>query len=438
MGIGIIKDCAPLPLGTVAQLNALGWQGRSADIFVPGQAGFFDVVGNAPETVIANFAVGKGILNQPDRLQKTESKRLATTRLKKRLEFCAAVTTSTLASANCSFDSAFIAIDGYLPGLHGELDMQYVNWLNLGKFRTAANLPNMPRSVRATWYSESGVMKFNSPFPLKTDLWKRVIGQVLYRPGGLSSDKTVTFRFGVGGLPFFEGNTYHMHDFVKPSVPLSFDNASIAAAAPSAQFCGMRSYLAAITSEAEQEHLEDVMKTSVSRVWQSGWIGGTVKQGQVFEWITPPQSTISQFWRGNGATGQRGFPMMGSPVNSRRQALYPSSNSIINRLYPVTASALSCRIATALPRRDIATQTGPVERIGTPVTAVQGSARRSVRSFVSRGSRRMARPSPFTVISDVRAPGSACPAQQPGATLTKATPPVDIIGSLTRPVCRPA
>lgn len=297
------KTVPPLPLGTVAQLNALGWQGRSADIFVPGQAGFFDVVGNAPETVIANFAVGKGILNHPDRLQKTESKRLATTRLKKRLEFCAAVTTSTLASANCSFDSAFIAIDGYLPGLHGELDMQYVNWLNLGKFRTAANLPNMPRSVRATWYSESGVMKFNSPFPLKTDLWKRVIGQVLYRPGGLSSDKTVTFRFGVGGLPFFEGSTYHMHDFVKPSVPLPFDNASIAAAAPSAQFCGMRSYLAAITSEAEQEHLEDVMKTSVSRVWQSGWIGGTVKQGQVFEWITPPQSTISEFWRGNGATG---------------------------------------------------------------------------------------------------------------------------------------
>lgn len=146
-------------------------------------------------------------------------------------------------------------------------------------------------------------MKFNSSVPLETRLWKRVIGQVLYRPTGLSSDKTVTFRFGLGGLPFFEGNTYHMHEFVRTSPPLTFDNATAAAATPTGKLCGMRSYLAAITSEAEQEHLEDAMMVSRRAVWQSGWIGAIVKQGQTFEWITPPQTAAPRFWQGNGATG---------------------------------------------------------------------------------------------------------------------------------------
>ena len=38
------KTKPSLPLGTVAQLNAQGWQNRSDDIFIPGQNGFFKVV----------------------------------------------------------------------------------------------------------------------------------------------------------------------------------------------------------------------------------------------------------------------------------------------------------------------------------------------------------------------------------------------------------
>ena len=40
------------------------WVRKSEDIFVPSVEGFFKVVGENPETVIANFAVGKGIANQ--------------------------------------------------------------------------------------------------------------------------------------------------------------------------------------------------------------------------------------------------------------------------------------------------------------------------------------------------------------------------------------
>ena len=146
-------------------------------------------------------------------------------------------------------------------------------------------------------------MKFSSPYPLGTRLWNRIISQTLYRPTGRSSDATITFRLGVGGLPFFESASYHMHDFVITSPPLPFDNATAAARSSGGSFCGMRSYLAAITSEAEQDHLEDVMLTSVGGAWQSGWIGAKVRQAQTFEWVSPPQTQVTPFWQGNGVAG---------------------------------------------------------------------------------------------------------------------------------------
>ena len=297
------KTLPPLPLGTVAQLNAQGWLGRSADIFVPGQNGFFKVVGSSPESVIANFAIGKGGLRQANRQQKTESKALASTRVKKRLELCSITAEPKLATSNCKLNTAFIAIDGYIPGLHGELDMKHVTWRNVGGTKTASDLPNMPTGTTATWYPATGVMKYSSPQPLETRLWNRVISQTLYRPGGRSSDATITFKLGVGALPFFDGADYRMHDFVETSPPLAFDNASASATSSGGALCGMRSYLATITSEAEQDHLEDVMVTSSAGTWRSGWIGGAISQGQTFEWMSPPQTTATPFWQGNGVTG---------------------------------------------------------------------------------------------------------------------------------------
>ena len=94
-----------------------------------------------------------------------------------------------------------------------------------------------------------------------------------------------------------------MHDFVESSPPLAFDDATTAAASSAGALCGMRSYLAAITSEAEQNHLENVMLAGAAGAWQSGWIGGVIKQGQTFEWVSPPQTTGMMFWQGNGASG---------------------------------------------------------------------------------------------------------------------------------------
>ena len=226
-------------------------------------------------------------------------------------ELCAISGIPALATSNCRVTTAFIAIDDYVPGLHGELDMQFVSWQTSGFVKSASNLPNMPSNVTATWYPRIGVMKFSSPLPLETRLWNRVISQTLYRPKGhsqisdspQSSDATITFRFGVGGLPFFEGGNYFMHEFVETSPPLAFDNATVAAQTSTGSLCGMRSYLAAITSEAEQDHLEDVMISGSGGGWQSGWIAGVIKQGQTFEWVSPPQTSAMPIWQGTGVAG---------------------------------------------------------------------------------------------------------------------------------------
>ena len=292
-----------LPLGTPAQLNGQGWQNRSEDIFVPSPQGFFKVIGRDPESVVANFAVGKSITAAQDQTQKFQSKALASTRVKKRLELCTIEADPGLSSGSCQMDRAFIAIDGYVSGLHGRLDLRYVTWNTVGDTEVAGNLPNLPSDVTATWYPRIGVMKFESPQALETRLWNRAFSQTLYRPTGRSSDATITFRMGIGGLPFFEAGRYRMFDFVAmTSSPPTFDNATTLAASSGGAFCGMRSHLASISTEAEQEHLEDVMMTGGAAGWQSGWIGAAVNSAQTFQWVAGPQTGLP-FWVGNGIAG---------------------------------------------------------------------------------------------------------------------------------------
>ena len=144
----------------------------------------------------------------------------------------------------------------------------------------------------------------------------RAISQIVYRPSGRSADLTITFRMGIGGLPFFRANQYGMYDFVASSAsPPSLDNATTLATSSDGAFCGMRSYLASITSEAEQEHLEDVMMTADNAGWRSGRIGAAVGAGQRFEWVSTPQVGLP-FWVGTGVTGQPYDAASGQPAPS--------------------------------------------------------------------------------------------------------------------------
>jgi len=203
--------------GDAYQAGSATWDKNSDDMFVPSPAGFFKVVGRDPESVIANFAVGKGIGDAADLRQKAQSKPLATTRWSKTQPGLCAIDTKPLTVPRVcvnSFKEAYVLIDGYIKGLHGRLDVQFVNWIDQGDFQRADSVPNMPATVSAAWYPNFGILKFASTEPIEDKYWQRAMAMTLYRPTGRSSDATVTFNFGVGGLPYFKDNKYRYFRFV--------------------------------------------------------------------------------------------------------------------------------------------------------------------------------------------------------------------------------
>ncbi|MEC8128218.1 MAG: hypothetical protein VX082_07685, partial [Pseudomonadota bacterium] len=330
------------------------WDKNSDDMFVPSPAGFFKVVGRDPESVIANFAVGKGIGDAADLRQKAQSKPLATTRSKTQPELCAIDTKPLTVPRVCvnSFKEAYVLIDGYIKGLHGRLDVQFVNWIDQGDFQRADSVPNMPATVSAAWYPNFGILKFASTEPIEDKYWQRAMAMTLYLPTGRSSDATVTFNFGVGGLPYFKDNKYRYFRFVdndgsgeqgmgsgkasstdpdanrqtdpdanrqtdpdanRQTDPdanrqsgtvnaVTFDSATRLALNRS-DACGMQSYLATISTEAEYEHLKRTMLIRETPGWQSGWIGAKANESNTFAWVTGPAAERRAFWYGTGVDG---------------------------------------------------------------------------------------------------------------------------------------
>ena len=202
--------------GDAYQARSRTWDKNSEDMFVPSPNGFFKVIGRDPESVIANFAVGKGIGDAANLRQKAQSKPLATTRSKTQPELCTIDTRPLTIPRTCqnSFKEAYVGIEDYIKGLHGKLDLLNVTWADSGDFQYATNLPNMPGTVTATWYPQYGILKFASTVPIEDKYWQRAMAMTLYRPSGRSSDANVTFNFGVGGLPYFKDGKYRFFRFV--------------------------------------------------------------------------------------------------------------------------------------------------------------------------------------------------------------------------------
>ncbi|MDA9639765.1 LamG domain-containing protein [SAR116 cluster bacterium] len=296
------------PSGTgqsAAQTRTAVWEPRSDDIFVPSANGFFEVFGSNPETVIANFAVGKGIADGPNVTQKTQSRTLASTRTIKRLELCRIDAKPKISSPTCTFSTAFVAVENYQGIADGYVDILFAKKSNAGGNIVFSDLPNMPTTVTGTWYPKLGVLKFqtNDGKPIATKLWARVMGQVLYRPKGSSAETNKTFTFGVGALPFFENNDFRMYDFVDKSTQVNNFNAGlIEAAQPNPKFCGMTPHMLTITSQSEQDHLEKVMMTRASPGWMNGWIAAKSDGTATFSWKAGPENYRS-FWKGDGING---------------------------------------------------------------------------------------------------------------------------------------
>ena len=302
--------------GDSMQVRGQEWDLRSEDIFVPGAAGFFSVVGNDPETVIANFAVGKGLPNKDDISQKAESKALASTRVKKRLELCSINPQPSVDGVLCSFRNAYIAVEDYDPHHGGRIDFQYVGQNDSGDFIRFSNFPNVPSSITGTWYKKHGVLRLDNPEPLETKVWARIMSQALYRPVGQSAPATKSFTFSLGQLPFFENGTFRYFDFVDSQPDEnSFDNAMVRASNTDEAACGMRSYMATIQSRREQDHLVRAMETGPIGAVRSGWIGAKVNAAAEISWVSDPSAERNfTFWQGDGVDGQAYNAQTNSPV----------------------------------------------------------------------------------------------------------------------------
>ena len=296
--------------GDAFEARARTWDKVSDDMFVPSQTGFFKVVGRDPESVIANFAVGKGIADKDDLSQKAQSKPLATTRSNTQPELCAIDTKPLTVPRVCQnrFKEAYVAIDGYIKGLHGRLDILNASWVRGETSETAFTLPNLPLNMTATWYPDYGILKFASGEAVEDKYWQRAMAMTLYRPSGRSSDSTVSFSFGVGGLPLFRDEKYRFFRFVHQTGEGGEQNAinydtAVSTARSREDACGMQSYLATIVTEEEHDHLEKTMMIRETPGWQSGYIGGRVTEYDTFRWVTGPAAERSAFWFGLGTEG---------------------------------------------------------------------------------------------------------------------------------------
>ena len=329
------------------------WTKQSDDIFANGPAGFFNVVGRDPESVIANIAVGKGFGGADDVTQKTASQTLATTRSKKRLELCAIESTGLAAPQQCSdtFKTAFVAIDGYIPGYHGKLDIQNAQWIQNGSTYRATLLPNLPCEVTAIWYPEHGVMKYTSTISQNNNVWRRAMAQTLYRPVGRSSDTTIKFNISLGWLGFFGDGDMRFYDFVFNSDVFQQDNSTNGGVSPSfltydralahaddnnTAYCGLQGYLVNIGSEEEQDHLRKVMMTGATEQWESGWIGARIDPSAryTFKWETGATDEQNRFWYGDGVNGMPYDALRNSLVSRNYRAFYEFDRSLntTNRL----------------------------------------------------------------------------------------------------------
>ena len=192
--------------------------------------------------------------------------------------------------------------------------------------------------------------------PVEDKYWQRAMSMTLYRPSGRSSDSTISFSFGVGGLPLFRDDKYRFFRFIydngsgepgggeggtsentgegdngegrtpedngegrtpedngEGGTPenngqnaeanaVNYDTA-VSNARSQEDACGMQSYLATIGTEEEHDHLEKTMMLRDTPGWQSGYIGGRVTENGTFRWGTGPSAEQSPFWSGLGING---------------------------------------------------------------------------------------------------------------------------------------
>ena len=290
-----------------ATAGQAGWKKRSDDVFIPSANGFFTAIGNNPESVVGNFAVGRLVGGSSGIAPADRSKSLSTRRKTRHAELCVIAPTLSVNTTSCSFSSAYIAIEDYSQNIDGDIGLLHAQKSVNGDITTYSNLLNMPANVVGRWHDKTGIFRLSTTdkTPLPSKLWRRALKQATYQPLKAFSQTSRSFVISLGGVPYKQGSTFHFYDFVPATTANhTYSLAKSQAEASSGNFCGTPSYLTTITSNRENQHIERVF-TEAEGGWPDGWIGATANANstdRAWSWDTGPDKG-KIFWYHYGLHG---------------------------------------------------------------------------------------------------------------------------------------
>ena len=297
-------DCPSNPVGVA------GWSKNSDDIYAPDGSGggFFKAKNDEPASLLFtySFEEEKELGGESSAGLAVASRKLSASRSFKKAELCRTDTNLRFGvedtnPANCNISRAFALIETGYNASQDELYMQNAD-ITVGSNSTVyRNIPFVPEAIIGTWRSTTGVLELsttdNSTFDPST--WSTALQSVAYRPLGTNYTTNKRLLFALGYLPFKSGDDYHYYDFVSVDEGQTMDwrVGYTEARSDAMRFCGMRGYLATVTSVEENSFLTDRFLTSSGGL-PRGWLGASDNMTEgTWTWRDGPEAG-QQFWDG--------------------------------------------------------------------------------------------------------------------------------------------
>lgn len=279
------------------------WERVAGDIFVPKDGGtFFQAISKSPDSVTANFALGSDRYGAPANQKKNQTSSFSTKVSYKSKALCRVVK-SDLMQGDCRFAAAFAKIDNNYD--KGNESLGIFNATKaidaVSGIVTYTNIPYANSQLRGEWNSERGYLRiFNqdgSTLAIKD--WNRIFREITYLPrvNSYKSDRLVTFS--LGDLAFHNDQGFRFYDFHKSTKsPYKYADAVTETANLPDSKCGLKPYVATITSAKEQDFIQQKMHySSVYSGWQSGWLGAIGNTEKIWSWDSGPEKG-QKFWSG--------------------------------------------------------------------------------------------------------------------------------------------
>ena len=264
--------------------EAAGFEAVSTDIFVkPEFAPFFSFANrdNASDDRDANdllFTYGyRSGTGQASFSYDAQPKKLALNKKFFDEDFCRAdpnlVLNAPPGVGTCNIDRGFAYIATDYDNLTDELFIPNAPFWSDNN--TYYDIPNAPSTVRATWNSETGVMRYSlsDGVAISIEEWEQTMRSLSYRPKSEDYIPTKDLVISLGYLPMKINDEFHFYDFVEVADGVRVDWPDSQTAANNTMFCGTAGYLATVTSAEENSFLIERFRKETGAV-PAGWLGG--------------------------------------------------------------------------------------------------------------------------------------------------------------------